>query len=402
MIFLAQLAMRNLRRNFGRSVIIGFIVVAGVAIQILGWGLVDGLDENILRSSRTAFSADILLRPDGYPDDGLSYPLDESKVPPDVVSRLPEAKVAPRTYFVGRLVKGAEASRVTGITWSATADPAVFPRENWKLEGAWPAVGEDAIVVGHRLAALMDAKVGDDLVLQTRTVDGAQNAYTYRLAGIVRTENNVMDNLGVWLEETAGDRLLTMGDRRSHVAVKLPTNTDAAAAKEKLAGMGWTARTTEEEMADFIAINKIRRAALVILVGIIMIIAALGIAITVMMAAYERVREIGTLLSMGMKRREVATMFLLEGLVLGVAAGLLGALIGALAVRHWQETGIYLGEDAMKSAKDIPMSAYVYTKFRLPPVWAALAFSTVISTVASFWPARMASRLNPADAVRAT
>jgi len=401
-IFLAQLALRNLRRNLGRSVIIGLIVVAGVFLQILGWGLVDGLDENILRAARNGVTSDILLRPEGYPTDGLSYPLDQTRPPPDLSTALPDASVSARTLFVGRLVKGAEASRVTGIAYERAADAACFPRENWKLEGAWPEPGADAIVLGDRLAALLEVKVGDSVVLQTRTVDGAQNAYTYTVTGLVHTDNNALDNLGAWLEMEAADRLLTVGARRSHVAVNLPPFADSAAAKARLGGLGWTARTVEEEMADFIAINKIRRAALVILVGIIMIIAALGIAITVMMAAYERVREIGTLLSMGMKRREVSLMFLFEGLVLGIAAGAAGAALGVLAVRHWQETGIYLGDAVMKTGKDLPMSAYVYTRFAWGPVATALGFSTVISTLASFFPARMASTLNPADAVRAT
>ena len=49
-------------------------VVAGVAMMILGWGFIDGLDENVLRSSSTSMTGEILLRPDDYPSDGRTLP----------------------------------------------------------------------------------------------------------------------------------------------------------------------------------------------------------------------------------------------------------------------------------------------------------------------------------------
>lgn len=400
MMFLASLAMRNLFRNARRTFITGLTVVCGVALQILGWGLVDGLDENFLRASRTTLTGDILMRPEGYPTDGLTYPMDETRPAPDIAAHV-EAAVAPRTLFTGRIVLGSEASRMVGIVYDPVLDPKVFPRENWKLEGAWPTEGAAEIVLGSRIAELLEAKPGTEVVIQTRTVDGAQNAYTYKISGLVTTDNAQIDSLAAFLPVGIADQLLTLGDRRSHIALKLPPRSDATAAQAKLTGLGWTVRTTEEEAADLLAINTVRRVALMILVGIIMIIAALGIANTVIMAAYERVREIGTLLSLGMPRRNVGGMFLLEGLVLGLGAGLAGAILGGLLVSYWQANGIVLNDEAMNASQEMAVSAYIYTKFRWPPVLFALGFSTIIATLASAWPAHMASSLNPADAVRA-
>lgn len=400
MIFLLQLALRNLFRNTRRSVITAMTVTFGVALQILGWGLIDGLDENFLRAVRTTTTGDILLRPDGYPTDGLTYPLDQTATAPDLTGKL-DAVAAPRTEFLGRIVKGAEASRVMGIAYDAVQDPLVFPRENFQIEGAWPAGDADEVVLGTGLASLVGAKVGDSVVIQTRTVDGAQNAYSYTVSGIVRTDSNGLDNNGAWLDSRVADRLLSLGARRSHVALKLPYGADRVAAKAALAGLGWTATTTEEEAADMLAINTIRRVALAIVVVIIMIIAALGIANTVIMAAYERVREIGTLLSLGMRKRDVSAMFLLEGLVLGVCAGIVGSIMGIAAVKYWEFNPIELPPEGLKAGRDMAISAFIYAKFRWPPVFAALSFSAVIAVLASVWPARWAANQNPADAVRA-
>ncbi len=400
MIFLFQLALRNLFRNTRRSVITAMTVTFGVALQILGWGLIDGLDENFLRAVRNTTTGDVLLRPDAYPTDGLTYPLEDTKLPADFAGRV-EGIAAPRTQFLGRIVKGAEASRVLGISYDAVQDPLVFPRENFTIEGAWPSGEADEVVLGSGMASLIDAKVGDTVVIQTRTVDGAQNAYGYTVAGIVHTDNNGLDNNGAWLDSRVAARLLSLGERRSHIAFKLPYGADRVAAKAALSGQGWTATTTEEEAADMLAINTIRRVALAIVVVIIMIIAALGIANTVIMAAYERVREIGTLLSLGMRKRDVSAMFLLEGLVLGVCAGLVGSAMGVAAVIYWELHPIELPAEGLKAGRDMAISAFIYAKFTWPPVFVALGFSAFIAVLASVWPARWAANQNPADAVRA-
>ena len=75
MSLLVPLAFRNLFRNVRRTVITSVAVVFGVALQILGWGLADGLDENYLRAGRTTATGDVVLRPDGYPIDGIDFPL---------------------------------------------------------------------------------------------------------------------------------------------------------------------------------------------------------------------------------------------------------------------------------------------------------------------------------------
>ncbi|HNC94883.1 MAG TPA: hypothetical protein PKW90_02100, partial [Myxococcota bacterium] len=82
--FLLRLSFRNVLRNPGRTAITSVAVVAGVALMILGWGLVDGVDENVLRASSQTMTGDVLLRPVDYPTDGTSFPLDKAKAIPTI------------------------------------------------------------------------------------------------------------------------------------------------------------------------------------------------------------------------------------------------------------------------------------------------------------------------------
>lgn len=400
MIFLLQLALRNLFRNLNRTLITSVTVVFGVALPILGWGMVDGLDENTLRAARTTTTAEVLLRPPGYPTDGIEFPLKEAEaVPAELAAKLDAAgSWTARTVFPARLVKGADAVRASGQVYDAATVAHVFPRDTWALEGAWPAAGAAELVLGSGLARLLDARVGDALVVEARTFAGALNALTFTVSGVVSTDNAGLDGLGFWLDRGVGDALLQLDGRVTHVAM-LP-KAEAAKAAVELATAGWTARTLREESADVLAANMIRRYALLFLVGIILLIAGVGIANTVIMAAYERVREVGTLMALGMQKRAIAALFLLEGAGMGLVAGLLGAALGVGGVLYWQQNGIYLGE-AVKNAGQVAMSATLYTEFRVVPVLVSWAFGLGIAIVASIWPARYAANLNPADAVKA-
>jgi putative ABC transport system permease protein len=398
--FLAQLAFRNLFRNFRRTVITSVAVTFGVALIILGWGLVEGLDENVLRASRSTAVGDVLLRPDGYPTDGMEFPLEDAiPVPPDLANKLDATgSWTARVWFPARLVKGMDAVRVRGIGYDPAREDLVFPRDAWGVEGAWPNPGATEVAVGVYLARLLDLKVGDTVTLEARTKAGAINALGYTVTAVVRTDNVSIDNLGVWMPLPQADTLLQLEGERTHLAVLAK---DAEGARAALAGHGWTGTTLLEECADLLAVNDVRRRALMLLVFVIMAIAATGIANTVIMSVYERVREVGTLLALGMRRAQVRSMFLLEGAVMGSCAGLVGAVAGAALVRYWEVVGIDLSAQLESAGSNMSLSAMLYTKFGWGPTLAAFSFGVIVSVLASVWPARHAASLNPADSVRA-
>lgn len=402
MLFLLSLAFRNLTRNFRRTVITSVAVVCGVALQILGWGMVDGLDENVLRAAANTSTGDILLRPDGYPEDNLSWPLAEAEViTPELQASLAQVgDVAPRLMFSGRMIAGAESSRILGIAFDREADPKVFPRENWQVEGGWPAKGESGVVIGQSLARLLSVQVGGTVMVEARTVAGAINALSYPVTGIIRTDNSLMDGIGLWLDMEQADELVLTEGKRTHIAIKVKSGApeDHVSALES---KGWSVNTVRDECADLLSFNVIRRRAIMFMVFIIMAIAGTGIANTVVMAAYERVREIGTLMALGMSKSSVRALFLLEGAAIGIAAGTVGTLLGVGAVFYFQINGINLGDMLSRVAADVPMSTMLFTKFNLAPTLASFAFGVVVAILASLQPARYAASLVPADAIRA-
>ncbi len=114
-----------------------------------------------------------------------------------------------------------------------------------------------------------------------------------------------------------------------------------------------------------------------------------------LMSVFERVREIGTMLAVGMRRRQVLTIFLVEATVLGLLGGVGGVVLGSTIVRAI-------------AARGIPMSMVVNSgshsvlRPELSPSFVVLTLVVAVvgALGAAAWPAWRASRLNPVDALR--
>ncbi len=404
---LLRLALLNLSRNLRRTILSLGSVIAGVGVLILGRGFIAGIEENITRTQVDTISAHLMLRPAGYPTEGFQHPLDDLLVVDDALrASLDETggRWTPRLLFTPRAVKGVDALRVRAVGFDPATDADVFPRRDWTVEGAIPATAEDGLLVGAGLARLLEVAPGDRLVLQVRTRAGALNALDVPVSGIVRVNSPMIDRLGVLMTMDLAQDLVRAEGAVSHLAVRLRDRDaafDAAAALSTRTGEGTEAVSWYDEVKDLLRVQQIRRRALDFLVFALMGMSAAGIANTILMAAYERVREIGTLRAMGMTEGRVVQLFLLEGALMGVAGSALGAGLGSAAIVYWSWRGIDLSGAMEEVATNVPFSAILYTRFDEGSVVTAVVFGIVVSVLASLLPARVASRMAPADAVRA-
>jgi putative ABC transport system permease protein len=154
---------------------------------------------------------------------------------------------------------------------------------------------------------------------------------------------------------------------------------------------------TFEEAGRFsFSIIQANRTALAILSGFLFSAAAVGIVNALLMSVHERTREIGTVRALGMRRRSVVRLFVLEGFALGVVSAIVGVTLGGLGV-------VYLGW------RGIPMNTitlawmaggdHLFPVLRATNVLSAGGAIALLSTLAAIYPARVASRLEPREAL---
>lgn len=405
-----RLALRNVLRQRGRTALSMVSIIFGVAVLILGRGFIGGTKENIIRAQIDTASGHVLVVPADYPTTGGRFPLEGLlTLDGDTAAWLDAHAEAwtTRTVFAARVVHGRDAVRVRGIGFGA-GDAAVFPRDGWRLQGEVPVAASDGVLLSAGVARLFDAAPGARLIFEVRTRDGAINALELPVAGVVRAGNPAFDRLGVMMPDALVQDLVQTRGAFSHLAVRLASRDDAdavaAALRPRLAGARVT--TWREESRDLLDLQDLRQTMLDIIALALMAIAATGIANTVLMAAYERVREIGTLRAMGLTRGGVVALFVTEGAVMGTAGASLGAWLGGSVVHHYSIHGMDLSA-MMETAgstgvyENIPFSVMLYMEWSGTAVGVAALAGLLVALLASVYPALIASRMTPAEAVRA-
>ena len=404
------LALRNLTRNVRRTALSMTAIVAGVAVLIMGQGLIGGLEENIIHAQVDTLSAHVTVRPVDWPSTPMQLPLEGWFEPGPVEAALrPHGATTARVEFNPTVVHGPDALRVRAFGLDVVADEAVFPRTQWHVDGHLPAPDERAVVLGEGVARILSVNAGDRVILKSRTPDGAINALDVEVAGRIRIGNPAVDRFGM-LVPIGLARELQNTTHVTQVHLLLPSRAGAEAvaatiraslAKDPGLASALQVVTWEEETHDLIESQQIRRSALTLLEITLLGMAATSIANTVLMAAYERIREIGTLRALGMTRRDVVGLFVTEGALMGLVGGSLGTLIGALINLRGATVGFDLSKQIEGAKMNIPISTMLYTEWSWPMLAISLAFGVAVATLASIYPAWVASKLEPADAIRA-
>ena len=403
---LLRLALLNLTRSVRRSVLSMSSVVLGTTVIIVNQGVIDGFEENSIRAAVDHMTGHVQVRPAGYPtDEGLSHPLEGARpVDPALAAWLDRNTDAwtPRLMFVGEVVSHADAMPVRAISIDPSRDATVFPRDHWTRVGIEPVRAEDGLMVSSGVAGLLDLEVGDSVILQAHTKGGGRNALELAVAGIFDSGTPLLDVFGVLLTRDLARDLLQVGDAQSHLSIRLHERAQTEAFAAELAqrlGPEQEVLAWIEVCAPILALGSMRQAALNLVALALMLMSATGIANTILMAAYERIAEVGTLRAMGMTRVGVLQLFLLEGTLLGIVGASVGALLGTSIVLWFEGHGIEI--PLALANGHVPISTVLYLRSDAAVTAFATGFGLFVAIVASIYPAVVASRLPPSEAIRA-
>ncbi len=390
-----------------RTALSAIAILVAVMYLILGQSLIGGIEEGIIQATENGLTGQIHVKAADYPDQPMSYPVDELvELGPEAKTFIEEHAVAStgRLMFVSTVVSGSDNLRLRGIGFDPSSDEGVFHRSTWKVEGKLPEAAEDGVLIGATAARMLEAGQGDRVVLQTRTHAGAINALDMPVAGVVATGNIALDMSALFMTRDLAAKLVQT-DLPSHVALRLKHRDDAEelrAGLQAALGSAYTVTPWHDEAAELLRMQKIRRKALSFFVGILLIMSAFAIANTIVMATHERIREIGTLRAMGMSRGGIVGLFLTEGAILGLVAGIGGAAIGSAGSMHLKNNPVDLAEVMGDTfGANMQFSSYLFADFSWAMVFPPLLIALAISLLASAGPAWSASKMAPADAVRA-
>ena len=259
--------------------------------------------------------------------------------------------------------------------------------------------GETEALIGTGVARSMNVKPGDGLTLLAVTSDGALNGIDVQIAGLVNTGFKEVDDRYLRITLPSAQRLL-QSDRVTNLVVGLDRteNTDLVAAALTPRLHGLPQQLVLKKWIDLAAYYKQVRSlfsTIFIFLGVIVFFMVLMSSVnTLLMAMFERTREIGTMLAMGTPRSWIVALFVLEATLLGVLGAAAGVAAGNLLGVLLNHSGLHLPPPP---GTTVPMAFRV---LHVPSLMIGSSLLVIASlALASILPAIRASRLQIAEAL---
>mgnify|MGYP001062315111 CR=1 FL=1 len=404
-----SLAWRNVFRHRRRTVITFVAIAVGLAFMILMDSFMGGFELYSMRNFVDMEAGHLKVHAEGYRDDDNDLPIEiaieePAQVMDGIRTKLGYENVTARTWFPAELTDGTDQLPIVGIGIDTVTDERVFKYRQSVTRGRFLKDRLD-ILVGQNLAKDMGIDTGSYVTVLARTRTESWNAYDFTVVGLLGTSDMFLDMNSVVMQLETADELLLMNGAVTEIAVRLDGMADAAPAQEQFEAAGFTGLEawTWRELGEMIfQIIGTKQSAGSMLTLIVILIAAVGIINTMLMAVMERTREIGTMRALGFGSGSVVSLFLWEGALIGVFGSILGAAIGVggalfLDFLAIDMSGVMsgVGFESM-----VPMRMVLYTEVNWMFVARVIVLGVGVALLATLIPARRAARVQPAEALR--
>lgn len=400
---LFSVAARNLLRNKRRTLLAALAVVIGVGAATFMRGMINGFVVAGLDDAVYGRIGAIQIHKAGYKRadaDLLEYDLPDDPAFAAKIAAVPGvAAITPRLFFEGMLSNGSVSTMYMATAIDPRTEYRVCPKRKENVTAGGVTLDEtmaDGAVVGATIASFLDARPGSTLTATATTKTGQPNALDLTVRGTLQARFIFESKRVITVPFAWARSLLRMEGRLSYYALDVIDLGQVDIVADRIrAAIGPDYQVDTWKDLDVNLRERTERVGYVL--GIIVIILALLVGTTVLntmlMTVYERVREIGTMMAVGVRRRQVMVMFLVEAAVLGLAGSVVGAAIAFGWVRWLAATGVMFRPPGGEPMKVVP---FVEPRFLV----AAVVLAGVATVLAGLLPAWKASRLSPVEALR--
>ncbi|HSA95189.1 MAG TPA: FtsX-like permease family protein, partial [Acidobacteriota bacterium] len=395
---------RNIFRQKRRTVFTGLSIVGGFTLAVIFIGWADGSYNNIIDQFTRTRLGHIQIHEKTYLDRPTLYKT-VSNVP-NVGAVLDRTKGVeswtPRVFSAGLAgVRDKSAGvQIIGIDPPREARTTRFDQKIVEGRDFLSSNAHEA-VLGRGLANILQARLGDDVVLLSQGADGSIAEDQYTLVGVASSGDELTDRTAYYLPlATAQDYLVLEGKVHEIAVVVSNLSRVEAVSKAITLGLGDATLSVSPWQVfarAFYNAMKADKAGMWVMLLVIVVIVAVGVLNTVLMSVLERRREYGLLKALGTKPRRIVRLVLLEVVILAVFSMLIGAGLGLGANMILSRHGIKFSSgltyggmvfDTMKSEINL-------RSFTIP------ALTVIVSAVLiSLFPAVKASRAEPARTMR--
>ena len=414
MLFLTRLALKNLARHRNRTLITASIIAFAIFFYLLLDSLIGGMTEMSYEMIINYEAGHLQVVTEEYWMEEEELPL-ENLVAADsqliaTIKSIPGYRgVSGELNFQAMLNNGVNELPVIGRGINPQDFAEVIQLEDKFVEGKMFRAGERAssgspqVVMGKRLADLMKLRTGDFITLLVKDKNETFNTIEAEISGLVHTGNPLVNQGVVYLPLDLAQHALNVGNQVSKVLIRLEDKGRAPGVAQELEKQ---VKAIHPELAVYswdqleaVTVAAAKQMGNQLIMTIILLIAAIAIINTVILAALERMEEIGMMKAMGLQTREVIYTFVLESTGIGLLGGFCGVLFGLVGVGLFTRIGLDFSALMDISAFGIPVIGKIYGVWNPASFIAVFAFGVIVSFLSSILPAYWAADKDPIKAI---
>ena len=401
-----KLAWRNMWRNWRRTSIALFAIVLGLILLLFLNGVIAGSDQAIFGNAVRLYGGNLQVHAPGFRAKANRLPLLPLADPDALVQAAraqPEVVAAVKRVQTGGLVSTRAGTYPVAITAiePSLEQPLSIQAENIG-NGRFLLDGEgDAILLGQGLADSLEVKVGDRVTLVGRGKLEQMRQRPMTVVGIYNLGMAEAEKGVVFITLPEAQSLYDLDNQSTEVAITLQSVGQEGAVLSALSAAlptyevdSWA--TLRPEITETL---KSKGAFTTVFGLVVLLIASIGILNLMLMAVFERTREMGVLAALGMKGRQIMWLFLLEGALIGAVGAVIGCALGAALVWGVGQIGLDFSFASSLGGFTALMGSRIYPTITIESALVRGIGVVIIAALASLYPAWQASRKEPAEAL---
>ncbi len=400
---LFKMAWRNLLRNRRRSVVTIGAMSFALLILLLYAGIVEGfmvaMESDVLDyevGDFQVFAAGYLDKPSLYARIG----------DPEAVLAAFDAAGYPASarLLAGGLAAAGDLSAGVAFRGIDVTREARVSRVHERLaEGRWLDPEDPrGVVLGRRLAQILEVRPGAELVVLSQGADGSIANDLLTVRGVLGTVADATDRGAVFMTATAFRNLMVMPEGAHQIVVRRPEAVPLEEAAERLQALapGLDVRSWRQLMPTIASMIDSVRSIIYLVFFVAYIAVGILILNAMLTAVFERIRELGVLKALGMGPGKVLGLIALETAISATLAIAVGVTVSLPGMVYLSRVGINVGSLGGTSMAGLAMRPVWYGVYNLDSFPGPILVLLVITFSAALYPALKAAWIRPVDAIR--